>query len=199
MKNKHIISTFAFIILITASNKCFAEQNLQFSQKVLPMNPIMSTLDKQKQIPHHHKHFTKEEMEAKKVEFEKRLNLTEEQKKQIEINKQNDKEKIKPIIDKLHQKKLDYMMLEANADIDEQTKTKQKEELQNEIKELKFQADNCRKENMQNFEAILSDEQKAEFEKIKIEQKTELEKRKQEFHKKRQSQNKKNQLFPKLF
>ena len=199
MKNKHTISIFAFIILIATSTKCFAEQNLQVSQRVMPMNTIMSTLDKQKQIPHHPRHFTKEEMDAKKAEFEKRLNLTEEQKAQIEINKQKDKEKIKPIIDKLHQKKLDYMLLESNSEIDEQTKIKQKEELQNEIKELKFQADNCRKENMKNFEAILSEEQKVEFEKIKIEQKNEIKKRKQEFHKKMQSQKKKNYLFPKLF
>lgn len=199
MKNKHTISIFAFIILITNSSKCFAEQNLQLSQRVMPMNPVMSTLDKQKQIPHHPRHFTKEEMEAKKLEFEKRLNLTEEQKIQIEKNKKKDKEKIKPIIDKLHQKKLDYMMLESNNEIDEQTKAKQKEELRNEIRELKFQADNCRKENMKNFEAILSEEQKLEFEKIKIEQKKEIEKRKKEFHKKRQSQNQMKQFFPKLF
>ena len=88
------------------------------------MKPIMSALDKQKQIPHPPRHFSKEEMDAKKVEFEKRLNLTEEQKIQVEINKQNDKEKIKPIIDKLHQKKIDYKMLETNTNIDEQTKTK---------------------------------------------------------------------------
>ena len=197
MKNKHTISIFAFIILIATSNKCFAEQNLQLSQRVMPMNPVMSTLDKQ--IPHPPRHFTKEEMEAKKAEFEKRLNLTEEQKTKIEINKQKDKEKIKPIIDKLHQKKLDYMMLEANSEIDEQTKAKQKEELRNEIRELKFQADSCRKENMKNFESILTEEQKLEFNKIKTEQRKEMEKRKQEFHKKMRSQHKNNYLFPKLF
>lgn len=199
MKNKHTISIFAFIILIATSNKCFADSNMQFSQNILPMKPIMSTLDKQKQIPHPPRHFSKEEMDAKKVEFEKRLNLTEEQKIQVEINKQNDKEKIKPIIDKLHQKKIDYKMIETNTNIDEQTKTKMKEELQNEIKELKFQADNCRKENMQRFEALLTDEQKIEFEKIKAEQKIELEKRKQEYNKKMQSQNKQKFMFPKLF
>ena len=196
MKNKHIISTFVFVFLIATSNKCFAEPNLQFSQNVMPMNPVSTQKVDVKPNIQPPKHFSKEEMANKKAEFEKRLNLTDEQKTQIEINKQKDKEKIKPIIDKLHQKKIDYMMLESNSELDEVTKTKQKFELKNEIKELKFQADKCRKENMKSFEALLTDEQKVEFEKIKIEQRQEMEKRKQQHHKKLNSQNK---MFPKLF
>lgn len=195
MKNKSFISAFIFIIFISTSNMCSAEQTMQFSQNVIPMNPIMSNLDKMKQEPHHQKHFTKEEMEKKRAEFEKRLNLTEEQKNYIEINKEKDREKIKPIIKKIHKKRIDYMMLETNQEIDEESKIKQKKELKNEIKELKLQADNCRKENMKNFEAILTEEQKIEFEKIKAEQKQEMEKRRKEFLKQKNN----NNLFPKLF
>ena len=86
-------------------------------------------------------------------------------------------------------------MLETNQEIDEESKIKQKKELKNEIKELKLQADNCRKENMKNFEAILTEEQKIEFEKIKAEQKQEMEKRRKEFLKQKNN----NNLFPKLF
>ena len=73
MKNKHIILTVAFVILITTSNKSFAEQTLQFSQNVMPMNPVVVEQNNQKPNMQHPKHFSKEEMEAKKAEFEKRL------------------------------------------------------------------------------------------------------------------------------
>ena len=43
--------------------------------------------------------------------------------------------------------------------------------------------DKCRKENMQRFEAVLTDKQKAEFAKIKEEQKQEMEKRRLEYEK----------------
>ena len=48
-----------------------------------------------------------------------------------------------------------------------------------------MQADNCRKENMKNFESILTEKQKKEFSKIKEEQRKNMEKRKKEFNKKR--------------
>ena len=48
---------------------------------------------------------SQEDMSKKKAEFEKRLKLTDKQKKQIEEQKTQDREKIKPVFDELNAKK----------------------------------------------------------------------------------------------
>lgn len=130
-----------------------------------------------------HKPVMHEDMELKKAEFEYRLKLTDEQKKQIELNKQKDIENIKPIMQRIKIKSDEFRKIDENKSLTPDEKMKKKHQLRMEIKSLKMQADNCRKENMKNFETLLTDKQKKEFQKIKSEQKKEMEKRKAE-HKK---------------
>ncbi len=131
------------------------------------------------------KHPSKAEMEAKKVEFEKRLKLTDEQKKQIEANRIQDREKIKPIFEELKAKHQEMKKIDSDTTLSAEEKAQKKDVIRQDIKELKLKADNCRKENMQNFESILTEKQKKEFTKIKEEQQKEMEKRKQHFEKKK--------------
>ena len=126
---------------------------------------------------------TKEEMAAKKAEFDKRLNLTEEQKQKIAENKKQDIEKMKPIFDEMKAKRQAMRKIDFDATLSAEQKQIKKEELKAELKALRVQADNVREENMKNFESVLTDKQKKEFYKIQEEQKKEMEKRRAEFKK----------------
>jgi Spy/CpxP family protein refolding chaperone len=128
---------------------------------------------------------SKEEMEAKKAEIDKRLNLTEEQKKQIEKNKEKDRKKIKPVIDKMHADKKELHEIYGNDTLTRAEKDKKAKKIKKDLKKQKNLADKYRKENMKNFESVLTTEQKEEFAKIKQEQKAEMEKRKAEFEQNR--------------
>ena len=132
----------------------------------------------------------KARMEAKKAEFEKRLNLTEEQKQTIEANKIKDREKMAPIMKDIREKQKSFREIDSNANLTVEQKEKEKQKVKAEIKALKGQADKYRQENMKSFENVLTPQQKTEFEKIKKEQKQEMEKKRiehiekmEQFHK----------------
>ena len=128
-------------------------------------------------------HPTKEEIEAKKAEFDKRLNLTEEQKQKIEENKKQDIEKMKPVFEEMKAKRHEMRKIDFDATLSPEQKQAKKEELKAELKVLREKADAYRAENMKNFESVLDDKQKKEFKKIQEEQKKEMEKRRAEFKK----------------
>lgn len=126
---------------------------------------------------------SKAEMDAKKAEIDKRLNLSEKQKKQIEENRIKDIEKVKPIFDEMKAKKHEMRMLNFDTTLNAEQKEAKKSEIQAQISDLKAKADVYRQENMKNFESILTSKQKKEFSKIREEQKQEMEKRRVEFEK----------------
>ncbi len=128
---------------------------------------------------------SKEEMQAKKAEIDRRLNLTEKQKEQIEKNKAKDREKIKPVMEKMKAKHQELHKIYTDESLTKEQKDKKAEAVKKDLNKLRVQADNCRKQNMKNFESVLTKEQKTEFEKIKKEQKAEMEKRRAEFEQKR--------------
>ena len=129
------------------------------------------------------KHFDKAEMQAKKAEFENRLKLTEEQKKQIEDNKLQDREKMKPIIDEMKIKRQELKSIQEDSALTPEEKQKKIEETKASLKDLRTKAEELHKTNMANFETILTEKQKKEFTKIKNEQKKEMEKRRKQFQK----------------
>ena len=102
----------------------------------------------------------KARMEAKKAEFEKRLNLTEEQKQTIEANKIKDREKMAPIMKDIREKQKSFRAIDTNPDLTAEQKQKEKQKVKAEIKALKVQADKYRQENMKNFENVLTPQQK---------------------------------------
>lgn len=204
MKKNFIIAVLAVFVMMSGGNICKAadvqtdvqhpesEYNSVLPEDVQgpppppPEHFAPGHSQNMKKPPHFKgKHPSKKEMEAKKADFEKRLKLTDEQKKQIEENRIHDHEKIKPILDEIRVKKQEFRRIDSDTSLSQEDKEKQKNELRSELKDLKMQADNCRKENMKNFESILTEKQKKEFSKIKEEQRKNMEKRKKEFNKKR--------------
>lgn len=127
------------------------------------------------QGPHH---FAKK----KKCNLDQVLNLTDEQKATLKQNREESKKKMKPIMKKMSKKKyeIDKVMLSNSSKLE---KIEKIEKIKAEMKVLKLQADQIRKEDMKKFESVLTDEQKAKFEEIKKEKKKEFEARKK-YHKK---------------
>lgn len=137
-----------------------------------------------KGIPPRFNQPSKEELEAKRLEFEKRLKLTEEQKKLIEEQRQKDIAEIKPFMEKMKTNRDEFRRVMNDKSLTQAEKDKKLAELKSELKEMHKYADGKRKANMEHFESILTEKQKKEFEKIKAEQKKEMEKRKKDFEKK---------------
>ncbi len=138
---------------------------------------------------HHHGDFhkfhpSKAEMEKKKAEFEKRLKLTDEQKQQIQENRKQGHEKVKPIFEQKQEKLKEIKKIYKDTTLTKEEKQEKTAPLKADVKKLNEQANAYREENMKAFEAILTDKQKKEFNKIKQEQKKDMEKRKAEFSKK---------------
>ena len=106
-------------------------------------------------------------------EFERRLNLTEEQKAFAKEQRAQSIEKIKPILDEIKIKKeqLNQMKLQG-------VQTENTVKLENELKELRQQAHEVRKSNMKAFEATLTEEQRKEIQKMKNEGRKEFERNK---------------------
>ena len=123
----------------------------------------------------------------KQEEMEKRLKLTDEQKNKIEEQRKLDHAKIKPIITQIKTKRQEIRTIIENTKLSDEDKSKQTAEKLKELDALKLQADNLRKENMTNFENLLTEKQKKEFEKIKKEQAKERAKHKKQFDKKKKN------------
>lgn len=180
MNKKVLMSALAAVIVVATSGVSFAQESLAQDKKFIQKNEMQKSFGGYHHIKIKH-HPTKAEMEAKKLEFEKRLNLTEEQKSQIEKNKQKDKEKMKPIFDEMKSKKAEIMNIQKNNKLTDSEKVKKVAELEKDIIDLRVKADELRRENMKNFESILTKEQLEEFSKIKEEQKQEMEKKRKNF------------------
>jgi Spy/CpxP family protein refolding chaperone len=115
--------------------------------------------------------------QKKKCNLFQELNLTEEQKATLKQNREESKKKMKPIMKKMSKKKyeIDKVMLSNASKLE---KIEKIEKIKAEMKVLKIQADQIRREDMKKFESVLTDEQKAKFEEIKKEKKKEFEARK---------------------
>lgn len=100
--------------------------------------------------------------------FEQRLNLTEKQKEKARAIHQKGKEQMKPIIAQIKEKKreIEAVKLSRIVERDQQERIAQ---LQEEIKALKKQAHEIRKENSKEFEKILNRKQRAELKQMKAE------------------------------
>lgn len=96
-----------------------------------------------------------------------RLNLTEEQKTIVKEQHKKSFEKMKPLMDEMRVKRQAIREIKENSTLSEKDKNKQIATIRKDMKVLKVKADKIREANMKEFEAILTVEQKAEFEKIK--------------------------------
>lgn len=116
-------------------------------------------------------------MEAKKAEFDKKLGLTDEQKTKAEEIRKEGFEKMKPVMEQIKTKKDEIKTIRENGDLTQAEAKTKIDALHKEIMELKTQAKEIRKQNMQDFEAILTDKQKKTLEKMKQEGRKEFAKK----------------------
>lgn len=145
MKNKLLFSIMVGAICLAINSYTIAPACAQ--EDTPPIKPEITGCEKPAPDVMH-KPMSPEEhakiREAKKAEFEARLNLSKAQKSQLEKIKKEEKTKLEPYMEKLKR---------------EQEKINQLLEQQKEI----------RLESIKKFEAMLTEEQKAELEKIKEE------------------------------
>lgn len=171
-KSLKILSMLALALIIGVSTAGVSLAEPDYSR---PM-PQEHSFDK----PHHpHGDKMRGHRPPSPEEFEKRLNLTDEQKAIAKAQREKSIEKIKPIIEQINNKKSEIEMTKmsrmAQQSIDEKVA-----QLENEIRTLRKQAHEIRKENMKAFEASLSEQQKKELQKMKEEGRKRIEEMKKQ-------------------
>ncbi len=102
------------------------------------------------------------------AEFEQRLKLTDEQKAKAKELREQGFEKIKPIMEKMKEKRAEIETVKLSR-ISTQAQNEKIEQLKKEIGALKQEAHRLRMENMKNFEALLTKSQLKELKKMKEE------------------------------
>lgn len=194
MKKNFLFPVVFAVMLMGISSLAYAEDNTGVFRPDV-VKPNVSETDK---VNHNidkfrgkHPHPQKAEMAAKKLEIEQRLNLTDEQKKQINLNREKDRAKMKPIMEKMRTNHEEMRKLKFDATLTQEEKEKKIQKLVKEKEALKQKANKYRQDNIKSFESVLTDEQKSEFEKIKSEQRQIMEQRRRDFE-----QNKKNIKHP---
>jgi len=102
------------------------------------------------------------------AEFEQRLKLTDEQKTKAKELREQSFEKMKPIMEKMKEKRAEIEAVKLSR-ISVQAQNEKIEQLKKEMDALKQEAHRLRMENMKNFEALLTKSQLKELKKMKEE------------------------------
>jgi len=159
MNNK--LKIYVFVITLMVAQNAFGENVKQF----LPMtNSLSKPQNQQYQM---HPQF-QPHRDARREEVARRLGLTEEQKQKLDRQRNEDLKEIKPILEEMSAKRTEFENI-ANSNMPQIEKEAKILKLKSEMRDLKAKADEKRSRNMKRFEAVLTDEQKVEFEKIKQE------------------------------
>ena len=106
------------------------------------------------------------DFQKRHAEFEKRLNLTDEQKQKAEELHKAGFEKMKPLMEAMKAKQKEAFELKDKTD---EASIQKKQELKKEIGALRQEAREIKKQNMADFENLLTKKQKKELQKIKEE------------------------------
>ncbi len=115
------------------------------------------------------------EFKKRQANFENRLKLTDEQKAKSEQIRQKGHEQMKPIMEKIKEKRAEIDAVKRSRMAVEMQQEKIAE-LQKEIRALKRAAHEIRMQNMKDFEAILTKKQLKELKKMKEEGRKNFEK-----------------------
>ena len=103
-------------------------------------------------------------MPMKKLDFEKKLKLTDEQKAQAKEIRQKGIEQIRPLMEQSKAKREELQKaIDANKDY------KTVENLKKEVRDIDKQIHEIHMQNMKSFESLLTKKQKKELDKIKKE------------------------------
>ena len=119
--------------------------------------------------------FHKPPMHKNRIDFDKKLKLTEEQKAKAKEIHQKGFEQIKPVMEKMRLKHEEIEAVKRSSATPE-VQAEQIVKLRKEMKELKHQAREIQMKNMKEFESILTETQKKELKKIKEEGRKNFEK-----------------------
>ena len=117
----------------------------------------------------------KQYMEKRKQEFEKRLNLSDEQKLKAKEIQEKGREEMKPLMQQIKLKREEIRKIENSFNTDADKKALI-EPLRNEVRELNKKAHQMRVQNMKEFEGILDKKQLKELDKMKEEGRKKFEK-----------------------
>lgn len=118
---------------------------------------------------------SKEQCLKQKQTFEQRLNLTEKQKEKAKKIHQKGAKQMKPLMEKRMSLRNEIAQIKK-SESDECAKKEQIDKKVKELKALDKKANEIRKSNSQEFEKILTKEQKTELEKMKAEGRKNFEK-----------------------
>lgn len=156
MKKTLILASLAALVMTPA----FAEQKAVTT-------PAPQTIQ-DKAPAFEHKKPSPEEMQKRAAEFEKRLKLTDEQKAKAKEIRQKGHEEMKPIMDKIQEKRQEIRAVKLSR-MAQRAQEERIAELRKEIGALKRHAHELRMKNMQEFESILTKKQLKELNKMKKE------------------------------
>lgn len=117
-----------------------------------------------------------EDRAAKEAEFEQKLGLTDEQKQQAKKLRLDDREKMKPVMDKLRACEQEAMTV-RNSSLTEQQKSEKLNAINNDIKTYHKQLHEMRRANMTSFENILTTEQRQILKNMRQEGRKEFQKK----------------------
>lgn len=155
------LEIYVFVVMLISAPYAFGESVKQF----MPMtNSLSNHQSFQQQYPKEFQAHKDAEREA----FAKRLGLTAEQKQTLDRQRNEDLKEIKPVLEEMAAKRSEFENI-VNSNMPQIEKEAKLLKLKGEMRDLKARADEKRSQNMKRFEAVLTDEQKAEFEKIKLE------------------------------
>lgn len=161
----------ASVLVFASTAMCYAEENAA-QKAVAPAAPAVAA----PAVPHCKKPPMNPEFKKRQEAFEKRLKLTDEQKAKAEQIRQKGHEQMKPIMEKLKEKRMEADAVKRSRMAVEMQQEKLAE-LHKEIRALKRAAHELRMQNMQEFEAILTKKQLKELRKMKEEGRKNFEKR----------------------
>lgn len=108
------------------------------------------------------------DFKKRQAEFEQRLKLTDEQKAKAKELREQGFEKMKPVMDKMKEKRAEIEAVKRSR-IAPQAQQEKIEQLKKEIGALRNEMHRLRMENMKSFEALLTKSQLKELKKMKEE------------------------------
>lgn len=112
----------------------------------------------------------KAKMEQRKAEFDKRLNLTPEQKEKMKAIHQESRAKIKPLFECMKNEREKLLQIQSSSTATQQDIQAQREK----ITHIKSEIKAIRKMNFEKTQAILNPEQQKEFKKMREEHKNKM-------------------------
>ena len=164
--------------LFLASLLAFAVSTQCFAAETAPVEPAKSVPAAEQQAPADVQRPTRKmnpEMAKKKAEFDKRLNLTDEQKAKAKEIRENGRKQMEPIMEQIKAKHQEIKTIRMSRMAVEMQQEKINE-IRSELRELNKQAHDLRMQNMKEFESILTAKQQKELKKMKEEGRKNFEK-----------------------